>query len=131
MRAFFATIALIAVTVPAIAQPRADRFGDPLPTGAVRQRATDALRNLDFLAQGALREALQGDISAERRRRIDELLERLPLPPTGQTLRAVRAIRVLGELRGDDAKALLRELAAGASEHRVTIAARQVLSRSR
>jgi hypothetical protein len=80
----------------------------------VRQRAEAELARLGAHAAPALRRALQGGPSAELKRRAGRLLARLrdpTLPP--EELRALRAVEVLEAVGSDEARALLRRLAAG------------------
>ena len=65
---------------------------------AIREAATAKLRDLGVKADGELRRALAKEPSAEKRRRVNELLEAMPAPPlslpvSGDTLQGVRAHR--------------------------------------
>src|SRR5437868_2962246 len=80
------------------------------PEGPPRDMA-----QLGGLAEPALREALEGKPSAEAKRRIEEVLQRLAEPVCdAATLRHIRAVEVLERIANADARTLLRELAAGA-----------------
>ena len=71
----------------------------------------------------ALRRALEGrPLSLELRRRIEGLLERLQGPITsGERLRLMRAVEVLGQAATPEARKLLEELAKGALHHRIRV----------
>ncbi len=93
-----------------IAQLDNDRY-------ATREAATRALENLGPSAEPALREALAGSPSPEVRMRAEGLLAALDKPrpvPTGETLRALRAIQLLELIGTPEARRLLETLAAGA-----------------
>jgi hypothetical protein len=95
-----------------------------------REQATRELAKLGGLAEPALREALAGKPSAEAKRRIEEVLQRLTEPVRDPaTLRHIRAVEVLERLASDDARALLRELAQGAPGATLTREARLSLQR--
>jgi RNA polymerase sigma factor (sigma-70 family) len=96
----------------------------------VRERATAELAELGELAAPALRKALAGAPSAEQRRRLEGVLARLDaarLPR--ETLRRVRAVEALERLGSPAARRLLRELAGGAAEARLTREAKEALGR--
>jgi hypothetical protein len=65
---------------------------------AVRQEATRHLEKAGELAAPGLREALRGQPTAETRRRLEQLLEKLVgrTPEALRTLRAVEALERLG-----------------------------------
>ncbi len=97
-----------------------------------RDRATRQLADLAELAEAALRRAQKQSRTLEQRRRIENLLQRLPtraLAP--DELRHLRAIEILEHAGTDDAKQLLETLAAGASDARLTRAARAAVNRLR
>src|SRR5262249_25231812 len=99
---------------------------------AVRKRASAELERLGELAAPALRKAMEGEPSAEARRRIEELLEKLDkIAPQGELLRSHRAIEVLELIGTAEAKAALRDLAKGAAGASVTRAAKEALDRLR
>jgi RNA polymerase sigma factor (sigma-70 family) len=78
----------------------------------VREQASRELEQLGDAAEPALRRALEGRPSAEARRRMKRALEKLALP-SGERLRAVRAVEVLEHLATVQARQLLDKLAGG------------------
>jgi hypothetical protein len=71
-----------------------------------------------------------GQPSAEARRRVEELLARLKQgEPTGEALRAIRAVEVLEHIGGPEARAVLEALAKGAPEAHLTRDAKPSLER--
>jgi hypothetical protein len=96
----------------------------------VREQATRDLEALAENAAPALRKALAGKPSAEAKRRIDALLDRLEgaalLPETVRQIRAVEALESIGEL---EAQRVLNSLAAGPPEWRLTQEARAAVRR--
>jgi hypothetical protein len=85
----------------------------------VRDRAARELEQLGERAEPALRQALAGKPSAEVRRRVQQLLERLAnLSP--ERLRLVRAVEALEHAGTLEARQVLRTLARGAAEARLT-----------
>ncbi len=102
-----------------------------LDSGEFRRREAAAarLRELGSRAAGAMRAALKSGPTLETRRRIEEVLKALDEPPTGQTLRVVRAVAVLERIGTAEARALLKELAGGDSEARMTREAKGSLER--
>jgi RNA polymerase sigma factor (sigma-70 family) len=106
-----------------IADLDGERFGD-------REEATKELQRLHELARPALRQALTAQPSVEAWKRINRLLQRLEKPlEDRELLQAVRAVEVL-ELAGtEESRRLLRSLAEGAPEARLTQEARAALNR--
>ncbi len=100
---------------------------------ATREAAEKALRNAGDRAAGQLRSALAVVPSAEQRARLGRLVGALPGPdarPTGEQLRAVRAVASL-ELAGSaEARRLLAELAAGAADATLTREAASSVARA-
>jgi RNA polymerase sigma factor (sigma-70 family) len=96
---------------------------------AARERASRELGRLGEAAKPALeRERGRAGLSPERRRRLDALLEQLRAP-SGERLGALRAVEVLERAGTLEAKALLRALAGGAPESRLTEEAQAALRR--
>jgi WD40 repeat protein len=96
----------------------------------VREKATAELRKLGELAAPALRRALEGKPTLEQRRRIEPLLTSLDAAsPAGGELRSLRAVRVLEHAGTPEARRLLKELASGAEEARLTGRARAAWTR--
>jgi WD40 repeat protein len=97
---------------------------------AVRERATRELEGLAGLAEAACRKALAGRPPPEVRRRLEYLLEerdqRAVLPGQLQGLRAVEALEHLGS---PEAVQLLKTLADGVPEARLTQEAKASLER--
>jgi hypothetical protein len=89
---------------------------------ADREAGSKALFALGDAAVPALRQALKGKLSAEQKRRINQVLDAVTAPAvlTGDALREVRAVSVLERAATPDALKLLAELAAGNSEARLT-----------
>jgi WD40 repeat protein len=92
----------------------------------VRERATKALGKLSRSAESAMRSALAGSISAESRRRLEQLLSQ-GLTPEQQ--RDVRAVRVLAQAGIPEAKKALELLARESASSRVMQEAKVSLKR--
>jgi RNA polymerase sigma factor (sigma-70 family) len=76
-----------------------------------REAAARELKRLGAAAEPALRKALAGGLTAEARRRAQEVLD---AAGGGDRLRSLRALEVLERIGDADARELLRRLAAGA-----------------
>jgi RNA polymerase sigma factor (sigma-70 family) len=118
---------------PAAAEPKqiaallADLDSDDFD---VREKATTDLEKLGDLAEPALRKALEGRPSPEVRRRAEALLKKLRKESPGpERLRELRAMEALEQVGGTEARQLLRRLAEGAPEARLTREARGALGR--
>jgi hypothetical protein len=97
---------------------------------ATREKATAELEELGDLAEGALRRLVAGGPSAEAARRAEELLDKLRGgPASGEVLRALRAVEVLEYAGTPQARELLRALAGGAADARLTRQAKAALAR--
>jgi WD40 repeat protein len=99
---------------------------------AVREKAVKDLENFGEAAVRACEKALQGQPSAEVRRRLESFVKKeaksaSELPP--ERLRALRAIEVLERIGTPSAQELLKSLAAGAPEARRTQEAKSALER--
>src|SRR5262249_12378835 len=108
---------------PVDADPKVEQFIADLDSEdyQVRTAATKQLRNLGDLAEPALRRTLAGNPSAEARRRVEQLLEKLKeLTPPPEILRAMRAIEVLEYVNTPEARQLLKKLAQGTTDARLT-----------
>ena len=90
-----------------IADLDSDRF-------AVREQASRELAALDDAAETALQGILSGSPTLETRRRAEALLAKIA-QPSGDRLRALRAVELLERLATPEARKLLRGLAAGAA----------------
>jgi WD40 repeat protein len=96
----------------------------------VRERAMRALEEIGEMALPQLRRARDLQSGLDQNRRLERLLYRLDGPtPTGERLRAVRAVEVLEHIRSAEARELLRTLADGAPEAQLTREARATLGR--
>jgi RNA polymerase sigma factor (sigma-70 family) len=110
-----------------VRQLLADLHSDRFP---VRAKAERELARLEELAEPALRKELTKRPPVEVRRRVEKLLEPLEKALlTGERLRAERALEVLEHVGGAAARRLLRELAGGAPEARLTREAGAALER--
>jgi WD40 repeat protein len=99
---------------------------------AVRQQATEELEKLEELAQPALEKALAAKPSAEVKRRVEPLLEKIRAPVTsGPKLQILRAIEVLEHIGTPEAQEVLQTLAKGAPEALITREAKASLDRLR
>jgi HEAT repeat protein len=102
---------------------------------AVREQATDDLAKLGRQAEGALRKVLDGKPSADMRRRVQQLLEKLPKDtrpepgPVSEDLQALRAVEVLEGIGTDEARQVLEELAKGPPDARLIQEAKAALGR--
>jgi WD40 repeat protein len=97
---------------------------------AVRKAAYEDLRKLDLLAEPALRKALERKPSLESRRRMEDLLAEMRGPIATSAMRqSVRAVAVLEHMNSDEARHLLKKLAAGAVEARLTRETQAALDR--
>jgi hypothetical protein len=89
-----------------------------------RARATQELEKLGKAAESALREALHDDLSLETRRRISQLLDKLPPAEAelrySDRLRISRAIGILERIGTPQARRVLETLAAGPPNTRLT-----------
>jgi RNA polymerase sigma factor (sigma-70 family) len=95
----------------------ADDFG-------VREKAVAELEKMGEPAERALRKALEERPSIEVKRRIEQLLETLRLPP--ERLQALRALEVLEHLDTPESRQLLAKLADGAPDAWLTREAKAV-----
>lgn len=94
-----------------------------------RQASAARLRKLEDRAAGYLNEALKARPSLEMRRRVEELLKSLDEPASGAVLRALRAMAVLERIGTAEARQILKTLAQGMPEARVTQEAKASLER--
>jgi hypothetical protein len=95
---------------------------------AVREKAMRDLEGLGEPAAAALREALKGSLPLEVKRRAEQIIgkinRRVP-----EELRTLRAVDVLEQIGTAEAREILRTLAGGAAEARLTQEARASLRR--
>jgi hypothetical protein len=95
---------------------------------AVRRKAMEALEKVGPAAEPALRKALAGNPKLDMRRRVEQLLERAAVIPP-EELRQVRAIQVIEYAATPEAKRLLKRLAKGPEDARLTREAQASLGR--
>jgi hypothetical protein len=97
----------------------------------IRNAAVEKLRSLGERAEPALREALQENMSLEKRQRLEALLSRfVPFSPLqGATLRGVRAVQVLERIGTSEAREILERLAHGMASASLSRAAQGALER--
>jgi RNA polymerase sigma factor (sigma-70 family) len=101
----------------------ADAFDD-------REKATDELARLGAAAEPALRKALEGAPSAEVKQRVELLLGKLRTAAASpEQTRELQELELLEQLRTPEAAALLKELAGGAADARLTKEAKAALRR--
>jgi hypothetical protein len=95
-----------------------------------RQKAAEELRRLGERAEPGLRTALKEQPPLEARKRIEELLEGVRVLATApENLRNLRAVEVLEHIGTPDAREVLRTLATGAPDARLTREAKASLER--
>jgi WD40 repeat protein len=95
-----------------------------------REKATRELARLGEAVRPLLRDALAGKLAAEGRQRVARLLEALADPPlSGDRLAALRGLAALEHAGTRDARAVLRTVATGLPEARLTTDARGALDR--
>jgi RNA polymerase sigma factor (sigma-70 family) len=95
-----------------------------------REKATKELEGLGCLVESALRQALANRPSAEARRRLTALLEKVEgATPTPEEVRAVRIVEALERAGTASARRLLTDLAGGVAEARLTREAKAALRR--
>jgi WD40 repeat protein len=112
--------------------PQVDRWLIDLDSSkfAVREAAAKALAGLGAAIEPRLRQAVADAASAEVRRRVQELLDKLPRGGEApEAWRQRRALRVLEQLDTPDARQLLHQLARGAPAAPLTREAKAALER--
>jgi WD40 repeat protein len=95
---------------------------------AEREKAQKSLENMEEGAESLLAKALQGKLSAEARRRLNEIMAKCK-DTSADNLRHYRAITALEWVGTPAAREVLRTLAEGAPEARRTMDARAALKR--
>jgi hypothetical protein len=106
-----------------IADLNADKF-------AVREKASQELERLEKAAEPAVRRALAGEETAEARRRLQALVDRLDdRSPPPERRRTRRAIEVLEHIGTTEARLVLESLAEGAPAADATRQAKAALAR--
>jgi hypothetical protein len=105
----------------------ADLDDEAQPT---RTKASAELAEIGVAAKPALENALKGTPSKEQQLRIESLLRRLADDtPTAAQLRQLRAVEVLERLDTPEARSLLKSLAEGRADARLTRAAMEARAR--
>jgi RNA polymerase sigma factor (sigma-70 family) len=104
------------------------------PEFAVREKAMRELERRVEAVEGALRKVLEGRTSLEVRQRVKLLLDKRDLTGMDKReltilLRSLRAVEILEHFDTDDAQELLKTLAGGAAEARLTQEAKASLTR--
>jgi hypothetical protein len=94
-----------------------------------RDHASAELAKMGDAVRPLLIKARNEELPAETRRRIDLLLEALDVPPSGDELRAIRAVEVLERIGNPEARDVLATLAKGDLEARLTREAKATLER--
>ncbi|HEY8506262.1 MAG TPA: sigma factor-like helix-turn-helix DNA-binding protein, partial [Gemmataceae bacterium] len=99
---------------------------------AVREKAAAELEKLGEVAAPAVRRRLEKVESEEARRRAEQFLQKYEKTElTPERLRQTRALEVLEQVGGDEARALLEELAKGSAGAWLTEEAKAALGRRR
>jgi hypothetical protein len=93
-----------------------------------RERASAELASAADVARGPMQAALARGMSAEVKRRLEQILDGMD-GATPNRLRQTRAVEVLERLGTPQAIDLLRKLAAGAADARLTREAKETLQR--
>jgi WD40 repeat protein len=100
------------------------------PQFETREKATKELEILGDRAEAALRKYLTGEPTPEGRKRAQQLLDRVEKRIlTAEQLRILRALEVLEQIGGVEARKVLTGLAAGAADDRQTREAKAALER--
>jgi WD40 repeat protein len=98
------------------------------PRFVEREGAARELEGFADLIEPALRKHLEGKLTEEVRRRVEQLLDRLR-PDSGEQVRQVRAVEVLEHIGSSRARDVLHALARGAAPARLTREAKASLER--
>jgi WD40 repeat protein len=125
---------LLRDALPRAAPVAADRLGQLVTTlddddFQKREKATDELARVGEQAEAALRKALEGKPSAELRRRVEYLLERMRGSADAERLRQERVLEVLEAMGTPEARGVLKELSTGAPAAWLTRQAKAALHR--
>jgi hypothetical protein len=97
---------------------------------ATREKAKAELARLGKHIEPALRKALADKPSAEKQRRVEELLKALKQKQfVPEVARGLRGVEVLEAIGSAEAKAVLQELAKGVPEAELTVEAKAALER--
>jgi hypothetical protein len=86
-----------------------------------REKAMKAISSFGKLAEPALRQALTQSLSAEARRRVEQLVDRCErVTLSSETLRSLRAIELLEQINTAEARQVLKKLTTGAPSAEAT-----------
>ena len=97
-------------------------------TFKIREAASRDLTEVAEAVETDLRRAMKEATTLEATRRLEKILQVLPtLTPSAETLRSLRALTVLERIGSEEARAILRELAEGAPDARLTQEAKRAL----
>ena len=91
--------------------------------------AQQELARLAELIEPLVDEVLQGKVSIETRRRLEQILQKASQVPTAEEQRHLRAVQALELIGTAEARAVLQALAQGAPGARQTREARESLDR--
>jgi WD40 repeat protein len=94
-----------------------------------RERATNELTRFGPAIEVVLRDELKKKPALEKYRRIEQVLQRIYAGPSGDYLRALRAVEVVERIRTPEARRVLERLAGGMPEAELTQQARGALRR--
>jgi hypothetical protein len=122
---------LLRKSLPPMDPPDAERLGALLADldseqFALRTKAALELEQLGEAARPGLRKLIDGTPSEESLRRAEQILAKLEGSPR---LRAVRAVEVLEHIATREARDMLKKLASGVQEARLTREAKAALER--
>jgi HEAT repeat protein len=95
----------------------------------IRQKAAEALENIEAIAEPALRRVLAGAPSLELRQRVEGLLDKLDPAKSGERQRLLWSVEILERIGTPEAQEVLKVLAGGAAEARLTKEAQAALKR--
>jgi hypothetical protein len=95
----------------------------------LREQAAKQLAELEEQAEPVLQAALNDNLPAEQRRRIEVLLNAPRIVRSPEKLRSLRAIQVLEQCALPEVRPILETLAKGAPEARLTQEAKASLQR--
>ena len=97
---------------------------------AVRETAQRDLENMGRFIRPAIEKTMRGELSLESRRRLERILERFDTEgATPEHLRTLRGLEILERIATDDARQVLRGIAAGAPDAELTQQAKAALTR--
>ncbi len=94
-----------------------------------REMATQHLMRAGLTARPDLEKALRDSPSAEKKRRITDILAAIPKDSRAEEVQGLRAIDVLEHIGSEDAKVLLTKLQGGVADAPLTLAAKAALVR--